>query len=248
MKLNLRAESSSGIFYREAYGESDYSIIAEVYRNDCYGIRQMALEGFSPHTIIDVGAQIGSFSVLAHHVWPSAQIIAIEVDPGHYEALHQNLDSFATVVEAAVSYEPGPLRLYSTLHDKCVNSGGSFVGPPDLDYSTWENGFEYLPAGVVRKISLEEIYPPTWERVDLLKIDAEGKGPFGTEWSILNHANLARINRIVGEYHGETRQGDQPGEDKFRDLLANPKFASWEVSIRRGGDLGLFEMQNKTNR
>ena len=45
------------------------------------GLQSLADRGFSPSTIVDVGAYEGSWSITAHKVWPSSRIVIIE--PNH---------------------------------------------------------------------------------------------------------------------------------------------------------------------
>lgn len=58
-------------FERFAY---DYSFAPNME----YGLSAMALRGFSPITVVDVGAFEGNWSRLAKSVWPSARLIMIE--------------------------------------------------------------------------------------------------------------------------------------------------------------------------
>ncbi len=52
----------------------------------------------------------------------------------------------------------------------------------------------------------------------------------GSEFSILEHADLSRVRLIVGEWHDR---------DRFWELVGR-KFADWKLRIIKDGQLGLF--------
>jgi len=54
---------------------------------DPYGIRSCG----PMDTVIDVGAHCGMFSLMARFLMPSARIIAVEPDPGNFQALTTNV-------------------------------------------------------------------------------------------------------------------------------------------------------------
>jgi FkbM family methyltransferase len=60
----------------------------EIYTQDCYKMRSVQ---FNPATIIDIGANIGMFSVYTRALFPSAYIMAIEPCLATYEVLQQNI-------------------------------------------------------------------------------------------------------------------------------------------------------------
>lgn len=64
-------------------GEQSF-IYQEIVTQDCYGIKQFAQQGLDIATFIDIGANIGIFTLLAAHLYPWSKIIAIE--PAAYNA------------------------------------------------------------------------------------------------------------------------------------------------------------------
>lgn len=65
-------------------------IFTEIWTNDCYKIREVAQKFLPLATIVDVGANIGLFTVTARHYYPWSKIIAIEPFASTYNHLIQN--------------------------------------------------------------------------------------------------------------------------------------------------------------
>ena len=68
---------------------------------DGYQVRELDK---SPKTVLDIGAHIGTFTLLAAESWPEARIIACEPDPDHFALLRRNIAGRAGIeaVEAAI--------------------------------------------------------------------------------------------------------------------------------------------------
>ena len=115
-------------------------------------------------TFVDVGANIGYFTLLAASL--GARVIAYEPTPAVFERLRQNvaLNAFDNValVNAAVVDQPGLLALYESPDDPEANNlfgdGNHSVKVPAVSLDD-----DLATRGV--------------EKVDLLKIDAEGAEP-----------------------------------------------------------------------
>src|SRR5437868_4712589 len=75
-------------------GQVDQDIFHEVWQADVYRIRQLAaaLPGNpAERTIVDIGAHIGAFAVLAATTWPGCRLIACECDADNLMLLKENL-------------------------------------------------------------------------------------------------------------------------------------------------------------
>ncbi|MGB3327727.1 MAG: FkbM family methyltransferase [Thermomicrobiales bacterium] len=160
--------------------------------------------------VVDIGAAIGEFTVLAARV-PGTTVIACEPFPGSVDLLRENIAlnllSNVTVLPVAVAGERGtmildlrgnePLKFVSTMHE--VPSRADAV-----------------PAGhlAVAAIPLAEVLARTPGRhIDLLKLDCEG-----AEYDILMQAapaTLAAVDRIVMEYHDTTTPHTHPELERF---------------------------------
>ena len=177
----------------------DALIVREVWEEDMYPLGDLDLtEG---DVVIDCGAQIGSFSLLAAS--RGARVLAFEPCPLNLERLRENvalngLEERVEVTGAAV-FRPGVAS--TELHLTYTNLGGhSLLG--------WIG-----PAVRVPCLSLAEIFERHGlERCRLLKLDVEG-----AECPILYTAGselLARVERVYAEVidHPAIEAFRQPGE------------------------------------
>jgi FkbM family methyltransferase len=118
-------------------------------------------------TVLDVGANVGYFSVVAAQCGgPGTTVVAFEPNPRVYEMLKQtsSLNGESIIAEnLACGYEPGELPLYLTPQDR--NSGLSTLVP------------EVCPvAGVVKVsvVTLDDYCSANKIRPTVAKIDVEG--------------------------------------------------------------------------
>jgi FkbM family methyltransferase len=210
---------------RRRYRQQDRVIVEDVYLDDCYQVGRFPPDA---RRIVDVGAHIGSFARRVHQWNPRAEIVCVEANPGNIPALVANCP-FATILPAALTYEPGPHLLLDTLHPAGLSTGGSLVVRESAALSlAAASGPEYLPTPLLDPpITLEDIFDQTgWPEIDVLKLDCEG-----CELSLLAHSpSLDRVRLIVGEYH-------EAGQ--FEDLVRS-RLPRHRVTILRSGEPGLF--------
>jgi FkbM family methyltransferase len=142
-------------------------------------------------TIIDIGANVGSFTLRAASLSP-ARIFAFEPDPATANVLRKNilnnsLQDRVSVVEAAISDKAGSKIFY-------VTPGCSLFGTL---HQPRKNEFYHIQ---VQTISLADIFEKfSLASCDILKMDCEG-----AEYEILYGAPrelFQKINTIVMEYH-----------------------------------------------
>ncbi len=161
-------------------GTYDLDILYEVIAEGCYLHPGWTLPQ-SP-VIVDVGAHIGAFSLLASRLWPSGRILAFEPHPDNFRLLCRNLElNRATAVipsNSAVAGQRGRRTLSAITTPN--------TGMPSL-YST--EG-PYLD---VQTVSMQDvIYRQVRHRVDLLKLDCEG-----AEYEILQSLNAESFDNLV---------------------------------------------------
>lgn len=124
------------------------------------------------HRFLEVGANLGYFTLLASQlVGASGKVTAVEANPRMAKITRDNLNingflGFAKVVEAAAYSERTKLK-FSVLRDHMAGSS-LFIG--DSLASSIGDAIQVIE---VEGLPLDELIPPG-ERVDLLKIDAEG--------------------------------------------------------------------------
>jgi FkbM family methyltransferase len=118
-------------------------------------------------TVIDVGANIGYFTLLfARLVGPTGRVFAFEPEPANFALLRKNVESNGyrnvTLIPKAVSDASGAARLYLAEH----KGDGRIFDSHD--------GRESLPIDTVR---LDDFFRDDTGPVDLIKIDIQGAEP-----------------------------------------------------------------------
>jgi FkbM family methyltransferase len=221
-----------GMWIRRDMAEQDAVIVQDIVINDSYRMGILAPGHRSgPQIVVDVGAHIGTFSHWIHKLNPQARVAAVEVAPGNVECLTRNVGEFATVIQAACTYEVAPLVLLDAVFPGTTSTGGSMVCPlPEAKLREPTNTYR-IDQAPLRTITLEQIMEQiSVSSIDILKLDCEG-----SEFSILGCTpNLERIGMIVGEYHGYLRW----------EQLRRERFSDWHYSHVNNGDLGTFHLRN----
>ena len=147
-------------------------------------------------TVIDIGAGIGDFTVLAAREAPAGRVYAFEPFPESFALLQRNVARNGVgnvhVREMAVTGRERRLALDTTRGEPLMIES--------VDASN--AGGQHVP---VASISLERfVREERIGRIDLMKLDCEGG-----EYDILFSTSaevLGRVGRIVMEYHDHTTQ------------------------------------------
>lgn len=171
-------------------GTSDVNVIREAIDENAYGIQpDMALE-----TVLDIGANIGAFSLFAAMMFPNARIISYEPEPSNRAMLESNialnnLHNRITWWPYAVSNRRGR----QSITQQCGNSRllATFDGASNPAQATTVGCDTITLADVVRDNKIETC--------DFFKLDAEW-----SEFEILDAAEdvMRRFKRIAIEPHG----------------------------------------------
>ncbi|MEX0321201.1 MAG: FkbM family methyltransferase [Puniceicoccaceae bacterium] len=152
-----------------------YELRSIIY-DDCYGLRSLREE---VNTIVDVGANIGLFSLAARDVFPKAEIFCYEPNPKIQSILRNNLGKLTVnISDEAVGIEDGMVEI--------DNTGGSLFSKTKSSRS-----------GSIKKSAFRKIIERAGGRIDLLKLDCEG-----AEWELFEDTEgFRKIQNIVMEYH-----------------------------------------------
>lgn len=167
-------------------GDSPVFLFFEVFANGCYR-RQLRRPPCG--TIVDIGANIGAFTLDCAYRYPAVRIEAYEPNPLVFRTLRKNIDANGLAGRVrlhneAVGATRGTLRLWTsagniaaTAYPSSRDKTGPAIDVPQTDLAT-----------VVERAGT----------VGLLKIDAEG-----AEADILEggRAALTAVEQIVAEYH-----------------------------------------------
>jgi FkbM family methyltransferase len=152
------------IKYKVRKGTLDEMIINEVWNKKMYNKYLEDLD--SNPIIIDIGAHIGGFSLMAASKYPDSMIYCYEPHPENYSLLKENImmNNFENTIscyQKAVTGKSGKinLKIYS----------GNNTGLHKTTHNSTELGF------VVDGVTLQEIFKSNnITKCDFLKIDCEG--------------------------------------------------------------------------
>ena len=179
-------DSNHRVFLR--IDTSDFCAYSDVlvFRSKSY---DPGIQGFSPNTIVDVGAHIGMASILFARNYPTARIIAIEPEPSNFAALVKNTAPYKTItpIQAALWREDGEVTL-----------GPSNAHP--------KGAFQIVESGLqrVHAITMNALMRETGiHSIDLLKVDIEG-----AEIEVFESCPwMANVRVIAIELHDRLRPG-----------------------------------------
>lgn len=170
----------------------------EVWAEQMYG--QKGYEIKHNDIIIDIGANIGVFSIYAATRAKGVRVLAFEPFPGNAEWLQKNISlnglKNIEVFQKAVAGKSEPRVLQ--VDDAWVRHSliDAWVKPSLIDV-------EAEPGLKIECIALNEVMSPI-DKCDLMKIDCEG-----SEYEIFysaSDASLSKIKKIVGEFHDLDKQ------------------------------------------
>lgn len=163
----------------------DLLIVNEIYQKNEYPMAEYK----NLKTIVDIGANIGVFSIFAAQNFPQASIFSYEPAPGTFSALNENikLNQIKNIktFQQAVAGTPGTLEIFES-----EASGLSSL------YVERKGGRRVQ----VPTVTLQQIFEANnIDTVDFMKMDCEG-----AEYEIFFKTNpelLNKIKTLVMEYH-----------------------------------------------
>lgn len=194
---------------------------------EIWGLTEYTVDGFytpvAGDVVLDVGANVGLFSIWVSRHAPDARVTAFEPFTENYEALVRNLAGWrhrVTPVNMAVGRREGRGQMVLT-------------GDRSLDHRLSTTDIEGAPG--VGIVSLAEAIRSTGsDMVDLLKLDVEGAEVEIFEGA--DAATLRRIRRLAIEYHDNIR----PGTLRRLKEILQPTHRLISV---RGNDYGILQAE-----
>ena len=148
-----------------------------IFIDNEYGLKVISA---APKTILNLGANVGLFSVFARDRFADSLIRCYEPNPALIPFLPNNLEGFGVHIhEKAVRIKSGACTMVMNSDNRCSSIA-------DLDGEIGIEAFE----SVVAEFGCE---------INLLKIDIESD-----EWPLLldcDSLSFQKVNRIVMEYH-----------------------------------------------
>jgi FkbM family methyltransferase len=172
-----------GSRYHVRGGTLDLSVVNEqAFSNPYLGSGFVTLSADA--IVIDVGANIGDFAIMAARKCPAGRVIAVEP-----------LRSAGQMIEAQARLNNlnNITWVHAVLSDR---TGTSAANRPGSEYDTAEGAAEQVESRTLPQLMADL----QLDRVDLLKLDCEG-----AEWDILPSAEavLPRVRQITMEFHCE---------------------------------------------
>jgi FkbM family methyltransferase len=169
---------------------TDFGAYLEICVYDIY-IRELLKKGMN---VIDIGAHIGTYSILAaEKVGPAGKVVSVEPEPRNYEQLKKNieLNKFKNVItkNMALSDHEGLEKLYLNID----NSGGH-----SLTFQKDKNSYINVTVKTLDNL-IEEL---NLKKIDIIKIDAEGSEiPIlkGAEKTLKNNPDMKII--VAAEHY-----------------------------------------------
>lgn len=185
---------------------NDENTCQAVFRDDEYKIQNM--EPKAGDWIIDAGAHIGTFSILAAKLYPDTPVVAVEPLPENLEILQKNialnmLGGKITVIGKALwSTDGEEIKMYYR-EAPATDRIHRFMASAYLGCT----GIEQSKASLVCTIRLSTIFQLlNINSVRVLKMDTQA-----SELEILKgivQEDLVKIQTIAGEYHARDLEQD----------------------------------------
>jgi len=212
-------------------GTKDEEIFREVVLQDCYKLSEWKPSRY-PKFIVDVGCQIGVFSVLSNHLYPKCSVLAFEMMEENYEIASKNLEDLENVkcFNGAVVGKNKPVGFRENIN----NTGGHKIICEGKDSYLGQSRFseDYKLKSDFKSFNFLEIFSDNnIDRIDFLKMDCEG-----SEYEIIPHLIetdlIKKIDNISIELHGR----DQKEYATTLDFLSK----SFENTTMKGRHLAHF--------
>ena len=193
-------------------GSYDLYVLGEVFWEQVYAPRGKQVK--APEVVLDLGANIGAFSLCAAMRWNPGKIVAVEMEEANFSLLQENirlngLDNRVIPVKACIWDENGQVGIKKHLFNH-----GMHQGCPD----TREGG--------VTALTMERLLDTVKvSKVDILKMDIEG-----AEERIFNEKNEKLFAGTVGILLAELHPTRGVRVERIVDILERTGFV---VNIRQ---------------
>jgi len=169
--------------------------IKEVFDDLVYQPNWFSINPSNIHTVIDVGALVGSFTLWALEQWPNAKIHSYEPNPESFQFLTQNISSS----DAKNRVESFNQAIWSKNQELKLHKFKNLPGCSSVVYEHRPYVLQYEDGITVEAISIIDALNKIGGTVDLLKVDCEG-AEYDIIYSLSEH-DLNMIKYIVIEYH-----------------------------------------------
>jgi FkbM family methyltransferase len=200
------------------HDQASYQSFIEIFLDDTYQLRR-ANDLPRQSVIVDIGGNIGLFSIYAKSIYKYSRVYSIEPNHKVLPSLMKNSKKF--------DFEVFPVAICKTHQKvKVLDSIESHLMARTLDD----------PSGHQTGVPFESIFENVGGKIDFLKMDGEG-----AEWSVFeSDIDWSRVRYISFEYH-EFGKGK-----KLANALDNLKNTGFEViDIQSYSNYGMIFAKNR---
>lgn len=192
-----------------------FNDVVDLWLDDEYGVKHI---NGPVNRIVDVGANIGLFSIHAKVHYPCAILHAYEPNPRLSKTLEENLAQFSRI----------------TIFNEGVASASTKAN--FLEQNTSRLGRTEITAdGAIDLAGIETVIDRIEGQIDLLKLDCEG-----AEWDILlNTSAFRHVKNIRMEYH---KVGSDDPVAKLKSFAAEAGFQL--TRLRQNNGFGIAWLRN----
>jgi FkbM family methyltransferase len=216
ISLGVRIKECEEFSVAYRVGTADERVIDHSFGNDIYFSTVPEYKPKPDHVVLDIGAHIGTFALLAGSKVPQGRVVAVEASAETFDLLRINVAlnklNNITPLHMAVSDKIGTAYLH---HDPHGNWGHSLYH----NEGGGQEKVETITLGALLK-------KHNIERVDLVKFNCEG-----AEYDILLSAEpglLSRIGFMIVLYHG-----GEAGKGRFDALTGKLRNAGYVLAFRK---------------
>lgn len=175
-------------------GTNDTLVINSVMESDEYHAKDITSYK-NGDVFIDLGAHIGTWSILMAIKNPTFKIYAYEAIPDNYELMKKNIElnkltNVFSFLEAVSDVSGEKINIYHTPSDTPFNAEHRFIGSM---MSTQGEHYE------TTTISLRDAFERAGNKIKVIKTDCEGCELKG--FPSLTTEQIKNIDYVIGEYH-----------------------------------------------
>jgi FkbM family methyltransferase len=139
-------------------------------------------------TVLDIGANVGAFSIWAAHRWPGSTVDAYEPNPGTFALLERNTRTYQMVRCHNRAVYPSETRNERFFFRGVGDGEAGLIGEVSKTFNS-----DAISKG--KRIRVPVLHPRELPSADVVKIDVEG-----AEAAIVTHADLSNTSLILLEF------------------------------------------------